>query len=47
MGAFTLHIDATAVLIGCATGLTLGLLGTIPPAIRALRMPVIDALRTV
>ena len=47
MGAFTLHIDGTAVLIGCGTGLSLGLLGAVPPSIRALRMPIIDALRTV
>jgi putative ABC transport system permease protein len=47
MGAFTLHIDSTAVLIGCGTGLSLGLLGAVPPSIRALRMPIIDALRTV
>lgn len=47
MGAFTLHIDGTAVLIGAGTGLLLGLLGAVPPSIRALRMPIIDALRTV
>jgi len=46
MGAFTLSIDGTAVLIGCGTGLLLGLLGAVPPAIRALRMPIVDALRT-
>ena len=47
MGAFTLHIDSAAVLIGCGTGLSLGLLGAVPPSIRALRMPIIDALRAV
>jgi ABC-type antimicrobial peptide transport system permease subunit len=46
MGAFALRIDETAVLIGCGVGLLLGVIGAIPPAIRALRMPVIDALRT-
>jgi putative ABC transport system permease protein len=35
MGAFSLRIDETAVLIGCA----------IPPAIRALRMPIVDGLK--
>jgi putative ABC transport system permease protein len=47
MGAFTLYIDRTAVLIGCGTGLLLGILGTVPPSIRAMRMPIVDALRTV
>lgn len=47
MGAFLLRIDSTAVLIGCGVGLLLGVLGAIPPAIRALRMPVVDGLRAV
>lgn len=47
MGAFSLHIDSAAVLIGCGTGLLLGLLGALPPAIRALRMPIVDGLRAV
>jgi putative ABC transport system permease protein len=45
MGAFSLRIDEVAVLIGCGVGLLLGILGAIPPAIRALRMPVVDSLR--
>ena len=47
MGAFSLQVDSMAVLIGCGTGLLLGLLGAVPPSIRALRMPIIDALKTV
>jgi ABC-type antimicrobial peptide transport system permease subunit len=46
MGAFSLRIDETAVLIGCSLGLLIGVIGAVPPAIRALRMPVVDALRT-
>jgi ABC-type antimicrobial peptide transport system permease subunit len=45
MGAFSLRIDETAVLIGCAVGLLLGVIGAIPPAIRALRMPIVDGLK--
>lgn len=45
MGAFSLHIDSAAVLIGCGVGLSLGFFGAIPPAIRALRMPVVDGLK--
>jgi len=47
MGAFSLHIDGAAVLIGCAVGLSLGLVGAIPPAVRALRMPIVDGLKAV
>jgi ABC-type antimicrobial peptide transport system permease subunit len=47
MGAFSLHIDGTAVLIGCGVGLSLGFLGALPPAIRALRMPIVDGLKSV
>jgi ABC-type antimicrobial peptide transport system permease subunit len=45
MGAFSLRIDEFAVLIGCAVGLMLGVVGAIPPAIRALRMPIVDGLK--
>ncbi len=47
MGAFSLRIDSMAVLIGCAVGLLLGFVGALPPAIRALRMPVVDGLKAV
>ena len=47
MGAFSLRIDSIAVLVGGGVGLLLGLLGAIPPAIRALRMPVVEGLRAV
>lgn len=47
MGAFTLNVDSTAVLIGCGVGLLLGFFGAIPPAIRALRMPIVEGLKSV
>ena len=47
MGAFVLWIDSVAVLVGCGAGLLLGLVGSIPPAIQALRMPVVDGLKSV
>jgi putative ABC transport system permease protein len=46
MGAFSLRIDQQAVLVGCGVGLALGVLGAIPPAVRALRMPIVDGLRS-
>ena len=47
MGAFSLRIDSGVVLIGCGVGLALGVFGAIPPAIRALRMPIVDGLKAV
>ena len=47
MGAFALRIDSVAILIGCGVGLSLGFFGAIPPAIRALRMPIVDGLKAV
>ena len=47
MGAFSLRIDSVAVLIGCGVGLLLGFVGAIPPAFRALRMPIVDGLKAV
>jgi ABC-type antimicrobial peptide transport system permease subunit len=47
MGAFTLQIDRPALLIGCLAGLGLGVFGAIPPAVRAFRMPIPDALKAV
>jgi putative ABC transport system permease protein len=45
MGAFSLRIDEVALLIGCGVGLLLGVVGAVPPAIRALRMPIVDGLK--
>ena len=45
MGAFSLRIDEVALLIGCGVGLLLGVLGAVPPAIRALRVPIVDGLK--
>ncbi len=45
MGAFTLQVDSTAILIGCGAGLMIGVVGAIPPAIRAMRMPVAESLK--
>ncbi len=47
MGAFLLRIDGIAVLIGCGVGLSIGVLGAIPPAYRALRMPIVEGLKAV
>jgi ABC-type antimicrobial peptide transport system permease subunit len=47
MGAFVLHVDSVAILIGCGTGLMLGLVGAIPPAIKAMQYSIVDGLKAV
>ncbi len=47
MGAFTLRVDSVAIMFGCGTGLILGVAGAIPPAIRAMRLPVAEGLKAV
>lgn len=47
MGAFELQIDNMAVLIGCGVGVGIGVLGTLPPAIKALRAPVAASLKAI
>ncbi|MGP1272219.1 MAG: ABC transporter permease [Phycisphaerales bacterium] len=46
MGAFVLTIDAPVMLVGLAGGLVVGLVGAIPPAVRCLRLPVTEALKS-
>ena len=46
MGAFALQLDAPVVLAGLAGGLLVGLLGAVPPAIRCLRLPITEALKS-
>lgn len=47
MGAFSLRIDEVAVLIGCSVGLAVGIVGAVPPAIRAMKMTVVDGLKSI
>src|SRR5262249_39665580 len=47
MGAFNLRVDSVAIVIGCGTGLLLGVVGAIPPALRAMRLPIAEGLKAV
>ncbi|MEX2027246.1 MAG: ABC transporter permease, partial [Pirellulaceae bacterium] len=47
MGAFALRVDSLALLVGCGTGLLLGLIGAIPPALKAMRYPVVEGLKAI
>lgn len=45
MGAFALRIDSLAILIGAGVGILLGVLGALPPALKALRAQVAVSLK--
>jgi putative ABC transport system permease protein len=47
MGAFGLRVDAAAMLTALGAGIALGLVGSLPPAIRCLRLPIPAALKSV
>ena len=47
MEAFELRVDGVSLFVGCGTGILLGIGGAIPPAIRALRMPIVDGLKAI
>ena len=46
MGAFALSIDAPVLLTGLLGGLAVGVIGAVPPAVRCLRLPVTQALKS-
>ena len=46
MGAFAVTVDAPVMLTGLTGGLLVGLVGAIPPAVRCLRLPITEALKT-
>ncbi|HEX6985474.1 MAG TPA: FtsX-like permease family protein, partial [Planctomycetaceae bacterium] len=47
MSAIELLVDGPTLLIGCGIGLLLGVAGAIPPAIRALKLPIVEGLKAV
>lgn len=46
MGAFALTLDAPVMLVGLLGGLVVGVVGAIPPAVRCLRLPITEALKS-
>ena len=47
MGAFVLRVDSVAIAVGCGTGLLLGVFWAIPPAIKAMRLEVVQGIKAV
>ncbi len=46
MGVFQLSVNSVVLVAGGAAGLLLGIVGTLPPALRCLRMPIPEALKS-
>lgn len=47
MGAFMLRVDSVGISIACATAVILGVVGAIPPAVKAMRLPVVEAIKAI
>jgi putative ABC transport system permease protein len=47
MGAFVLRVDSVGIAIACCTAVALGVMGAIPPALKAMRLPVVEAIKAI
>lgn len=47
MGAFSLRVDSVGIAIACGTAVLLGVIGAIPPAAKAMRLPVAEAIKAI
>ncbi len=47
MGAFMLRIDSMAIAVACGVAALLGVVGALPPAIKAMRLPVVEAIKSI
>ena len=47
MGAFMLRIDSLAIAVACGVAALLGVVGALPPAIKAMRLPVVEAIKSI
>jgi ABC-type lipoprotein release transport system permease subunit len=47
MGAFMLRVDSVGIAIACGTAVILGVAGALPPAAKAMRLPVVEAIKSI
>lgn len=47
MGAFTLAVDSVGIAVACGVSALLGVIGALPPAVKAMRLPVVEAIKSV
>ncbi len=47
MGAFMLKVDSVGISVACGVAVLLGVVGAIPPALKAMRLPVAEAIKSI
>ena len=47
MGAFMLSVDSVGIAVACCVAALLGVVGALPPAIKAMRLPVVEAIKAI
>jgi ABC-type antimicrobial peptide transport system permease subunit len=47
MGAFMLKVDSFGISVACGVAVLLGIVGAIPPALKAMRAPVAEAIKSI
>ncbi|WP_425399212.1 ABC transporter permease [Aeoliella sp.] len=47
MGAFMLSVDSVGIAVACGVAALLGVVGALPPAIKAMRLPVVEAIKSI
>ncbi len=47
MGAFMLRVDSVGISVACGVAAILGVIGALPPALKAMRLPVAEAIKAV
>ncbi len=47
MGAFMLNVDSVGISVACGVAVLLGVVGAIPPALKAMRLPVAESIKSI
>ncbi len=47
MGAFMLSVDSVGIAVACSVAALLGVVGALPPAVKAMRLPVVEAIKSI
>lgn len=47
MGAFMLRVDSVGIAVACGVAALLGVVGALPPAAKAMRLPVVEAIKAI
>ena len=47
MGAFMLTVDSVGIAVACGVAALLGVVGALPPALKAMRLPVVEAIKAI